>query len=230
MTILPRLKLTQSKKNPSSACIGQGVSLETRYAAQAERRAANTAMAQASVLAAAAAERASSASPTCLSPTAEMDSIASPPTPASVDGPTLPSPVVWHLLSMLRILSKGGSVGAVAHWRGDDDVRVLASVRCFRRRGEDATINIRWEVGGGSATKGGFEVVAVRGGSRFRHPTVHCASADHCGNESGRWTARWEWAGGGGGGNDDGGGNVASQKAGSGAIATTMTARRRWWM
>ena len=59
--------------------IGQGVSLEARYAAQAERQAANTAMAQASVSAAAAAERASSASPTCLTPSAEMDSIASPP-------------------------------------------------------------------------------------------------------------------------------------------------------
>ena len=60
--------------------IGQGVSLEARYAAQVERRAANTAMAQASASPAAAAdERASSASPTCFSPTAEMDSIASPP-------------------------------------------------------------------------------------------------------------------------------------------------------
>ena len=60
--------------------IGQGVSLEAGYAAQVERRAANTAMAQASASAAAAADkRASSASPTCFSPTAEMDSIASPP-------------------------------------------------------------------------------------------------------------------------------------------------------
>ena len=32
----------------------------------------------------------------------------------------------------------------------NDDVRVLASARCCRRRGEDATINIRWEVGGGA--------------------------------------------------------------------------------
>jgi hypothetical protein len=70
--------------------IGQGVSLEARYAAQAERRAANTAMAQASASAAAAAdERASSASPTCLSPTAKTDSIASPPpTGASTDCPS----------------------------------------------------------------------------------------------------------------------------------------------
>jgi len=63
--------------------------LEARYAAQAERQAANTAMAQPSASAAAAAERASSASPTCLSPTAEMDSIASPPpTGASAEGPS----------------------------------------------------------------------------------------------------------------------------------------------
>ena len=53
--------------------IGQGVSLEARYAAQAERRAANTAMAQASASAATPAEWASSASPTFLSPTAEME-------------------------------------------------------------------------------------------------------------------------------------------------------------
>ena len=64
-----------------------------------------------------------------------------PPRPP-MDRP-LPSPVVWRLLSMLRILSKGGGGGAVARWRGDDDVRVLASARCCRRRGEDATINIR---------------------------------------------------------------------------------------
>jgi hypothetical protein len=76
-------------KSIVSMYIGQGVSLEARYAAQAERRAANTAMAQASASAAAAAERASSASPTCLSPTAEMDSIASPPpTGASADCPS----------------------------------------------------------------------------------------------------------------------------------------------
>jgi len=69
--------------------IGQGVSLEARYAAQAERRAANTAMAQASASAAVAAERALSASPTCFSPTAEMDSIASPPpTDASTGCPS----------------------------------------------------------------------------------------------------------------------------------------------
>ena len=72
--------------------IGQGLSLEARRAAQAERRSANTATAPASVAAAAAAasttaaaaanERASSASPPlfALSPTAEMDSIASLPT------------------------------------------------------------------------------------------------------------------------------------------------------
>ena len=32
----------------------------------------------------------------------------------------------------------------------DDDIRVLASARCCRRRGRDATINIRWEVRGGT--------------------------------------------------------------------------------
>ena len=65
----------------------EGLSLEARYAAQAERRAANTAMAQASASAAAAAE-----SPPffALSPPTKMDSIVSPPppTPASADGPT----------------------------------------------------------------------------------------------------------------------------------------------
>ncbi len=68
----------------------EGLSLEARHAAQAERRSANTATAPASVAAAAAAERASSASPPffALSPPTEMDSIASPPTPASADGPT----------------------------------------------------------------------------------------------------------------------------------------------
>ena len=68
----------------------EGLSLEARHAAQAERRSANTATAPASVAAAAAAERASSASPPffALSPPAKMDSIASPPTPASADGPT----------------------------------------------------------------------------------------------------------------------------------------------
>jgi len=70
--------------------IGQGVSLEARYSAQAERWAANTAMAQASASAAAVADkRASSASSTYFSPTAEMDSIASPPpTGASTDCPS----------------------------------------------------------------------------------------------------------------------------------------------
>ena len=42
-----------------------------------------------------------------------------------------------------------------------DDVRVLASVRCCWRRGGAATINIRWEVGGGRVTQGGVKVVAV---------------------------------------------------------------------
>ena len=107
-----------------------------------------------------------------------------PPRPP-MDRP-LPSPVVWRLFSMLRILSKGGGGGAVARWWGNDDVRVLSPARCCRRRGEDATINIRWEVRGGRGTQGGLEVVAVRGGSRCRRPTVHCASADHCDRNAGR--------------------------------------------
>ena len=41
---------------------------------------------------------------------------------------------------------------------GDDDARVLASARCCWWRGEYATINIRWEVGGVRMTKGGVEV------------------------------------------------------------------------
>ena len=105
----------------------------------------------------------------------------------------LPSPVVWRLLSMLRILSKGGGGGVVARWKGDDDVRVLASACCCRRRGEDATINIRGDVGGGSMTKGGLEVVAARGGSRCRRPAIHCTSADHCDRDAGccRSAVRW---------------------------------------
>ena len=90
-----------------------------------------------------------------------MDSIASPPTPASVDGTSHAiagslslSPVVCRLFSMLRILLKGGGDGALAHWRGNDSVRVLASARCCWRRGGDVTINIRWEVGGEVVTVG----------------------------------------------------------------------------
>jgi hypothetical protein len=138
--------------------IGQDLTLDARRAAQAERRSANTAKAPASAVAAAAVaatERALSASPPffALSPPAKMDSIASPPTGASIDGT---SPSIAGILSPLvyaEDLSKGG--GAVAHWRGDDGVRVLLSARCCRRRGEDGTINIRWEVGGGRVTKGG---------------------------------------------------------------------------
>ena len=44
----------------------------------------------------------------------------------------------------------------------DDDVRVLASARCCRRRGGDATINIRWEVGGGG--RGARDKGGIRGG------------------------------------------------------------------
>ena len=75
---------------PSVSMFIEGLSLEARHAAQAERRSANTATAPTSVAAAAAGERASSASPPffALSPPAEMDSIASPQTPASADGLT----------------------------------------------------------------------------------------------------------------------------------------------
>ena len=109
-------------KSIVSMYIGQGVSLEARYAAQAERRAANTAMAQASASAAAAAERASSASPTCLSPIAEMDSIASPrPTGTSADCPSGASIADdltdrWRLLSMLRIFTSSKIVPCVPSW------------------------------------------------------------------------------------------------------------------
>jgi hypothetical protein len=93
-----------------SMFIGQGLSLEARHAAQAERRSANTATAPASAAAAAAAastaataatKRASSASPPLftLSPPAEMDSIASPPTGASTDGPSPASMIVGSLTS-----------------------------------------------------------------------------------------------------------------------------------
>jgi len=76
--------------NPSVSMFIEGLSLEARHATQAERRSANTATAPASAAAAAAAERSSSASPPffALFPPAEMDSIASPPTPASANGPT----------------------------------------------------------------------------------------------------------------------------------------------
>ena len=54
---------------------------------------------------------------------------------------------------------------AVARWRGDGDVRVFVLACCCRRRGEDATINIRWEVGGERMAKGGYKVEVVRGGA-----------------------------------------------------------------
>jgi hypothetical protein len=75
---------------PSVSMFIEGLSLEARHAAQAERLSANTATASASAAAAGAAERASSVSPPffALSPPAKMDSIASLPTPASADEPT----------------------------------------------------------------------------------------------------------------------------------------------
>jgi hypothetical protein len=82
-----------------------------------------------------------------------MDSIASPPTGASVDGTSPSFAISLSPLVYAEDLLKGG--GAMARWRGNDGVRVLLSARCCRRRGEDVTINIRWEVGGGRVTKGG---------------------------------------------------------------------------
>ena len=77
---------------PSVSMFIEGLSFEARHAAQAERQSdtTTTATVPTSTAAAAAAERASSASPPffALSPPAEMDSIASLPTPASADGPT----------------------------------------------------------------------------------------------------------------------------------------------
>ncbi len=94
-----------------SMFIGQGLSLEACRAAQAERQAANTptaaaseatAAAAASTAAAAATKRASSASPPlfALSPPAKMDSIASPPTGASADGPS-PASIAGSLAGRL---------------------------------------------------------------------------------------------------------------------------------
>ena len=68
-----------------------------------------------------------------------------------------------------------------------DAMSALASARCSRRRGEYATINIRWEVWeGGRVTREGGEVVVVRGGggrrrrrrcpSRLRPPTIAIAT------------------------------------------------------
>jgi hypothetical protein len=97
--------------------IGQGLSLEARHAAKAERhQSANTATTAASAAAAAAAERASSASPPffALSPTAEMDSIASPPTPASVDGTSLAiAGSLWPLVYAEDFIEGG-------RWRSGD--------------------------------------------------------------------------------------------------------------
>ena len=177
----------------------EGFSLEACHTAQAERRSANTAMAPTSVAAAVAAERASSASPPffALSPPNEMDSIASPPTPASADGPT---PAIAGSLTPLVYAEdffRRGTV--VGRWRVGGAMTMSG---CWRRhaavggggRTRQSTLGGRWEeVGGGRVTKGGFEVVAVRGGSRCRRSAVHCASADHCYCDAGRCrlAARW---------------------------------------
>ena len=53
-----------------------------------------------------------------------------------------------------------------------DAMSALASARCSRRRGEYATINIRWEVWeGGRVTREGGEVVVVRGGGGASPPS-----------------------------------------------------------
>jgi len=94
--------------------IGQVLSSEACHAAQAERRSANTATAPASAATAVAAtstaaavatERALSASPPvfALVLPAEMDSIASPPTNASADGPS-PASIAGSLAGSLAPL------------------------------------------------------------------------------------------------------------------------------
>ena len=45
--------------------------------------------------------------------------------------------------------------GGVACWQSDSNVRALMLAHCCWRRGDNATINIRWEVGWGHVTKGG---------------------------------------------------------------------------
>ena len=98
----------------ASMFIGQGLTLEAHHATQAERQSANTtkaptsaaaAAAAASTAAAAATEQASSASPPLftLSPPAEIDSIASPPTGAFPDGPS-PASIAGSLTGSLAPL------------------------------------------------------------------------------------------------------------------------------
>ncbi len=104
----------------------EGLSLEARHAAQAERWSANIATAPASAAVATAAERASSASPPffALSPPAKMDSIASPPIPASANGLT---PAIAGSLAPLIYAEDfieggwwwGGGGAVVGRWRID---------------------------------------------------------------------------------------------------------------
>ena len=141
-----------------SACLLIRVlSLEARRATQAERLTATTAMAAASVVAAAAAEQASSASPPffALAPLVEMDYIASQPTPASADGPSPAFACSLAPLVYVEDFIEGGQWRGGGVLAGGDNVRVLVSAYCCRRRGEDATINIKWEVRGGRMTNGG---------------------------------------------------------------------------
>ena len=69
----------------------------------------------------------------------------------------------------LELLGWGG-----AHWRGNGNVRALVLARSCWTRGEDATINIRWEVGWGHFTKREGKV------GIGRRPAIHCASANYC--------------------------------------------------
>ncbi len=127
-----------------SMFIGQGLSLEAHCSAQAERRTANTATTAASeasaaaadsMAAAAATERASSASPPlfALSPPAKMDSIASPPTDASTDGPS-PASIAGSLAGSLAPLVYAEDF----YLEHNHSVRAL-SVLCHRLTHDDGT-------------------------------------------------------------------------------------------
>jgi hypothetical protein len=83
---------------------------------------------------------------------------------------------------------KGRRWGAAVRWLV---VALLSAVRFHHRM--PSCDHQRWEVGGGRVTKGGFEVVAVRGGSRCHRTAVHCASADHCDRDAGRCRSAARW-------------------------------------
>ena len=93
----------------------------------------------------------------------------------SMECPLL-SPVVCRLLSMRRIYRR-----VARRWHIGGATKVSGCCRQCAAVGEggrtrQSTLGGRWE---GACDKGRVEVMAVRGGSRFRHPAVHCASADH---------------------------------------------------